>query len=48
MSIEKLTTWKVRQGAGVNMGKHLCRVPIKKRFAYIAVEIDRIRESLRK
>ena len=48
MRIEKLTTWKVRQGAGVNMGKHLCRVPIKTRFAYIAVEIEKIRERLGK
>ena len=48
MSIEKFTTWKVRQGAGVNMGKHLCRVPIKTRFAYIAVEIEKIRERLGK
>lgn len=48
MSIEKLTAWKVRQGAGVNMGKHLCRVPLKIRFAYIAIEIDKIRERLGK
>ena len=48
MKIENLTTWKVRQGAGVNMGKHLCRVPLKTRFAYIAIEIDKIRERLGK
>ena len=48
MSIEKLTAWKVRQGAGVNMGKHLTRVPLKTRFAYIAIEIDKIRERLGK
>ena len=48
MSIKKLTAWKVRQGAGVNMGKHLSRVPLKTRFAYIAIEIDKIRESLGK
>ena len=48
MSIKELTTWKVRQGAGVNMGKHLARTPPKIRFAYIAIEIDKIREGLGK
>ena len=48
MKIEKLTVWKVRHGAGINMGKHLSRIPPKIRFAYIAIEIDKIRERLGK
>ena len=44
--ISRKIKWKGRRGQ--NLGKHLSRTPLKIRFAYIAIEIDKIRERLGK
>lgn len=44
--ISRKIKWKGRRGQ--NLGKHLARTPLKIRFAYIAIEIDKIRERLGK
>ena len=44
----EMTRWRGGEYSSNNLGKHLARVPLKIRFAYIAVEIDKIREGLGK
>lgn len=44
----EMTRWRNGEYSSNNPGKHLARTPLKIRFAYIAIEIDKIRERLGK